>query len=123
MALVLPGRQEVVAEGALDGRIIETPRGDSGFGYDPVFDVGGRTLAEFRGGEELRQSSGPSPASSRREAPEHFLPCSGSDRLDVGTNCGRDRRGEFAKQTRLGRAATGSDRRRPAGGSLRSKLG
>jgi XTP/dITP diphosphohydrolase len=52
MALVLPGRQEIVAEGALDGRIIETPRGDSGFGYDPVFDVGGRTLAELGPGEK-----------------------------------------------------------------------
>lgn len=52
MALVIPGDQEIVAEGALDGRIIETPRGDSGFGYDPVFDVGGRTLAELGPGEK-----------------------------------------------------------------------
>ena len=47
MALIIPGREEIVAEGVLEGRIIETPRGDSGFGYDPVFLVKGRTLAEL----------------------------------------------------------------------------
>lgn len=47
MALVMPGGQEIVAEGVLEGSIIETPRGDSGFGYDPVFDVDGRTLAQL----------------------------------------------------------------------------
>lgn len=39
---------EIVREGAIDGRIIEAPRGSSGFGYDPYFeadDVGG-TFAE-----------------------------------------------------------------------------
>lgn len=52
MALVIPGRQEIVAEGVLDGTIIDEPRGDSGFGYDPVFDVGGRTLAELAAAEK-----------------------------------------------------------------------
>lgn len=52
MALVIPGDQEIVAEGALDGRIIDTPRGDSGFGYDPVFEFDGRTLAEFSSAEK-----------------------------------------------------------------------
>ena len=28
---------EAVVEGACDGRITRTPRGDGGFGYDPVF--------------------------------------------------------------------------------------
>ena len=52
MALVIPGRQEIVAEGVLDGTIIDEPRGDSGFGYDPIFDVGGRTLAELAAAEK-----------------------------------------------------------------------
>ena len=52
MALVIPGRQEVVAEGVLEGRIIDTPRGDSGFGYDPVFEFEGRTLAELGDAEK-----------------------------------------------------------------------
>jgi XTP/dITP diphosphohydrolase len=36
-------------EGRLDGRIIDEPRGDNGFGYDPVFYIPelGRTLAEL----------------------------------------------------------------------------
>lgn len=52
MALVVPGQEDIVAEGVLDGHIIDTPRGDSGFGYDPVFDVDGRTLAEFAAAEK-----------------------------------------------------------------------
>jgi XTP/dITP diphosphohydrolase len=39
---------EIVREGAIEGRIIEVPRGSSGFGYDPYFeadDLGG-TFAE-----------------------------------------------------------------------------
>jgi XTP/dITP diphosphohydrolase len=36
-------------EGTLDGFIIDTPRGENGFGYDPVVDIPeiGGTLAEF----------------------------------------------------------------------------
>jgi XTP/dITP diphosphohydrolase len=37
----------MTAEGRLDGRIAEAGRGDGGFGYDPVFEVDGRTLAEI----------------------------------------------------------------------------
>ena len=46
-ALVFPDGAEVVAEGSLEGRIAEAPRGTRGFGYDPVFEVNGRTLAEM----------------------------------------------------------------------------
>lgn len=52
MALVIPDQGEIVAEGVLEGRIIETPRGDSGFGYDPVFEFDGRTLAELEDAEK-----------------------------------------------------------------------
>jgi XTP/dITP diphosphohydrolase len=47
MALVIPDGEEIVAEGTLEGWILTVPRGRSGFGYDPVFDVDGRTLAEL----------------------------------------------------------------------------
>ena len=47
MALVIPGGREIVAEGRLVGSIIDVPRGDLGFGYDPVFEFDGRTLAEL----------------------------------------------------------------------------
>lgn len=33
--------------GTIDGRIITEPRGTGGFGYDPIFEVGGQTLAEI----------------------------------------------------------------------------
>ena len=46
-ALVWPDGFHLVAEGALEGRITRTPRGRRGFGYDPVFEVEGRTMAEM----------------------------------------------------------------------------
>jgi XTP/dITP diphosphohydrolase len=53
-----PGRDPIVAEGVLQGRITLTPRGTEGFGYDPVFEVAGsgRTLAEFPFAEKNRLS-------------------------------------------------------------------
>lgn len=47
VALVFPGGAEMTAEGTLDGVITRSPRGSGGFGYDPVFEVDGRTLAEM----------------------------------------------------------------------------
>lgn len=47
VALVFPGGAEVTAEGTLDGVITWEPRGSGGFGYDPVFEVDGRTMAEM----------------------------------------------------------------------------
>ena len=38
-------------EGAVRGRIVE-PRGDGGFGYDPIFEHDGRTLAEMSTAEK-----------------------------------------------------------------------
>jgi len=52
MALAMPDGTELVAEGSLEGTIALVPRGDSGFGYDPVFEVEGRTLAEMDGAEK-----------------------------------------------------------------------
>ena len=45
-----PDGQEVIAEGTVEGSIATAPRGNNGFGYDPVFipaDRNGRTLAEM----------------------------------------------------------------------------
>lgn len=47
VALVLPDGFEMVSEGTLDGVIADAPRGSGGFGYDPVFEVEGRTLSEM----------------------------------------------------------------------------
>ena len=47
VALVWPDGTEVTAEGRLEGRIAAEPRGSLGFGYDPIFEVNGVTLAEL----------------------------------------------------------------------------
>lgn len=56
MALVTTDGDQLVVEGALEGSITEQRRGDNGFGYDPVFLVGDRTLAEMPGHEKNRMS-------------------------------------------------------------------
>jgi XTP/dITP diphosphohydrolase len=50
-----PDGSEVVATGAVEGRIAVRPRGDGGFGYDPVFvpvEGDGRSFAEMTPGEK-----------------------------------------------------------------------
>lgn len=47
VALMFPDGVEIVAEGVLEGVIAGQPRGQRGFGYDPIFEVDGRTLAEM----------------------------------------------------------------------------
>lgn len=47
VALVFPDGVEVVSEGSVEGVITRSRRGSDGFGYDPVFEVEGRTLAEM----------------------------------------------------------------------------
>ena len=48
-AAALPGRVIAEATGRVDGEIVSAPRGESGFGYDPVFRVKGspKTMAEL----------------------------------------------------------------------------
>lgn len=47
-----------VAEGTVEGSIVRTPRGTSGFGYDPLFVVDGtsKTMAELSSDEKNRVS-------------------------------------------------------------------
>ena len=53
VACMTDGR-EIDAEGVLEGRILAGPRGQGGFGYDPIFEVEGtgRTLAEMTPAEK-----------------------------------------------------------------------
>jgi XTP/dITP diphosphohydrolase len=48
----------LISQASWEGRIIETPRGSGGFGYDPVFELTGRavTVAELRAAEKNRLS-------------------------------------------------------------------
>jgi XTP/dITP diphosphohydrolase len=50
-----PDGHEVVARGEVEGLVAATPRGDGGFGYDPVFvpvEGDGRSFAEMTPGEK-----------------------------------------------------------------------
>jgi XTP/dITP diphosphohydrolase len=43
-ALVFPDGREFTVEGTMRGRLIRSPRGDQGFGYDPIFVADGRSV-------------------------------------------------------------------------------
>lgn len=50
LVLRWPDGAELVADGTVDGHIVDEPSGDGGFGYDPVFvpdDGDGRTFAQM----------------------------------------------------------------------------
>jgi XTP/dITP diphosphohydrolase len=53
-ALVLPDGREWTVRGEMTGRLIREPRGDGGFGYDPIFVADGetRTNAELSPAEK-----------------------------------------------------------------------
>lgn len=58
-AVVWPDGREHVVRGTVEGRIADAPRGDNGFGYDPIFvpDEGdGRTFGEFTADEKHAMS-------------------------------------------------------------------
>jgi XTP/dITP diphosphohydrolase len=56
VALVTPSGEELVVEGVLEGSIATERRGTGGFGYDPIFEVDGRTLAEIPTEEKNKTS-------------------------------------------------------------------
>lgn len=58
LAAVAPWGEEAIVEGAVEGELTEAPRGDQGFGYDPIFFVPGlgRTFGEVSAAEKARWS-------------------------------------------------------------------
>jgi XTP/dITP diphosphohydrolase len=55
---VKQGRAVAIVSDRADGMILETPRGDGGFGYDPVFYFSelGKSFAELSGEEKNKYS-------------------------------------------------------------------
>jgi len=70
LALVRRREDEISAEGVCEGRILDTPRGAGGFGYDPVFVPEGHlmTLAELPAAEKNALSHRARAAASLRRA-------------------------------------------------------
>jgi XTP/dITP diphosphohydrolase len=56
VALAEPEGRVDTVEGVLEGEITTEERGSGGFGYDPIFEVDGRTLAEIPEAEKNRIS-------------------------------------------------------------------
>ncbi len=56
MVLAFPDGRSIIADATMDGHIVHEPRGSFGFGYDPVFAVGSRTLSEIGPGEKNEMS-------------------------------------------------------------------
>lgn len=62
LCLILPTGRRVTAQGACEGRIATAPRGNEGFGYDPLFEVtdggldGARTMAQLTSEEKNQMS-------------------------------------------------------------------
>lgn len=58
VAATAPNGAEILAEGRWEGRVLEAPRGQGGFGYDPLFldPELGRSAAELSPGEKNARS-------------------------------------------------------------------
>ncbi|KGM45342.1 XTP/dITP diphosphatase [Neobacillus niacini] len=58
LAVALPGKATITVAGTCEGRILEQPKGNNGFGYDPVFYVPekGRAMAELSSEEKNKIS-------------------------------------------------------------------
>jgi XTP/dITP diphosphohydrolase len=54
MVAIAPDGREVVADGALQGSIASGPRGEGGFGYDPIFVPDGETCTVAELGNEWK---------------------------------------------------------------------
>lgn len=75
LGLVFPDGEEIIAEGQCPGEITSEPRGEGGFGYDPVFYLPdrGKTMAEVS--PEVKNS-----ISHRASAVERLKEILGRDR-------------------------------------------
>jgi len=75
-ALALPGGRTETARGECSGRILEAPRGEGGFGYDPVFQPEGHdaSMAELPEPDKNRLSHRARAFTALQPAPSRVLP-------------------------------------------------
>jgi XTP/dITP diphosphohydrolase len=73
-----------LTEGVCEGRIALTPRGDRGFGYDPIFEIPslGRTMAEVGSDVKNRLSHRAQAVRSARGILEQLLSSDGATTID-----------------------------------------
>ncbi|MCX7623520.1 MAG: RdgB/HAM1 family non-canonical purine NTP pyrophosphatase [Thermomicrobium sp.] len=81
IALVTPDGREALAEGTVEGTIAETPRGEQGFGYDPIFVPLSheRTFAEMTMEEKNRLSHRARALERAVAILKTWVPCSDED--------------------------------------------
>lgn len=74
IALAKPSGEMRVVEGTIEGLIAESPRGENGFGYDPIFLVPeyGQTTAEMTSEEKHQISHRGRAAAAARRLLEHW---------------------------------------------------
>jgi XTP/dITP diphosphohydrolase len=56
LALTRPDGQSIISRGELLGQIIDSPRGDQGFGYDPIFQPTGFDITTAQMSPEMKDS-------------------------------------------------------------------
>ena len=69
LALTRPDGQSIISRGELLGQIIDSPRGDQGFGYDPIFQPSGFEITTAQMSPEIKDS-----ISHRGKALAHIAP-------------------------------------------------
>lgn len=79
MCLITPDGTKYVVEGKVEGEIGYAPHGENGFGYDPVFEINGRSFAEFTADEK-------NAVSHRRRALEQVVTLLMQQNLSGGSN-------------------------------------
>lgn len=84
IALAKPDKKRITVEGVCRGKIAEYPRGEDGFGYDPVFVPEGysKTFAEISLEEKNRISHRAKALRKAREVLEEF--CRAKDKFLIG---------------------------------------
>lgn len=69
IAIAAPGRETRTVEGVFGGRIGNEPRGDGGFGYDPIFLVAGRDITSAELPEEEKNAMSHRGRAARKALP------------------------------------------------------